>query len=421
MAFCSNATIFATTWRAVRLVAAGRLTVMVLLLTWCLGSNQVFGDDSIDAPSTHRVVVFTGSGPENPFWNLFIDFMRQAANDLQIEVDVVFADGNRNRMESQVRRTCESANKPDAIVVQSFKRNGANILAVADRHNMPVFLVNSGLTDDEQQKVGEPRAILKSWIGEMLPDDFRAGQLLADTLIDEARKDSSRIAPDGRVHVIGLNGVVSHNASIQRLAGLRDAIARRSDEAALDQVVAADWDLELARKRCRVLQRRYPDAAVIWTASDHMATGAIEAMRDLERIPGRDVVIGGVDATPQAIKLIQEGTLAASVGGHFMEGGWVAVLLHDFFRGVDPSQLPKHYASPMILVTRDNIDTFLSQLNRTAWERTDFRQFSRVHDPEMSSYRFDPRVLSNAIESTEPPTTRSSDLDAIKKDAGQRE
>ncbi|EMI17279.1 sugar ABC transporter periplasmic protein [Rhodopirellula maiorica SM1] len=117
-------------------------------------------------------------------------------------------------------------------------------------------------------------------------------------------------------------------------------------------------------------------------------------MRDLENTPGIDVIIGGVDATPEALDLITRGVLFATVGGHVMEGGWGIVLLHDFFNGIDLARIPTHYDSPMRLITRDNLAAYRAVLNRATWRNTDFRKFSLLDRPNQSNYRFDLSTLA---------------------------
>ncbi|EMI18229.1 periplasmic sugar-binding protein, partial [Rhodopirellula maiorica SM1] len=198
-----------------------------------------------------HVAVFTPRDQEDAFWGPFVEFMGEVSDDLGIQLEVYFAGNSRNRMVSQIREVCGREDKPDAVVFQSFKRGGPRFLRIADRRHVPAVLINAGLQREQSEELGQPRTKLKYWLAELLPNDFDAGFQLANALIDEALRSPHRRAADGKVHVIGLNGVVSDGASIQRLAGLHDAIAKRSDEVILDQVIAADWSQELARSRCR--------------------------------------------------------------------------------------------------------------------------------------------------------------------------
>lgn len=356
-------------------------------------TGQVSGSEPTDGEKDFHIVLFTPRNQHDHFWEPFAEFMGEAADDLGMKLEVQYAGSSRNLMQSQIRDACRRPEKPDGIVFQSFKRGGPKFLKIANRHQVTALLVNAGLQPEQAKALGEPRTTLEHWLGEMLPNDFKAGFDLANALIDEALRSPKRMGDDGKVHVIGLIGVISDGASTERLAGLRDAVARRSNEVTLDQVVAADWNRELARIRCRVLHRRYPNASVVWSASDPMAIGAIEAIGDLKLTPGSDVIVGGVDATPEAMERIDQGTMFASVGGHVMDGGWAAVLLHDFLHGVDLERIPKRYASPMRLVTRENVDTYRIVFDRSTWKQADFRQFSLLHQPDVHGYRFDIRDL----------------------------
>jgi hypothetical protein len=146
-----------------------------------------------------------------------------------------------------------------------------------------------------------------------------------------------------------------------------------------------------------------------------MANGAIEAMQKQGIVPGKDVIIGGVDATPQAMELIDQGVLHATVGGHFLEGGWVVVLLHDYLHGVDFADLGTHFESHMTLVTRKNLEAYRANLDPATWSQWDFRQLSRLYSPDRKDYALDIGVL---IETSTPSEhlKNSNDNDGSKVD-----
>ncbi|MBB3206899.1 ABC-type sugar transport system substrate-binding protein [Rhodopirellula rubra] len=376
------------------------LALVIVASLFALPTHQTYAEDCTGCGDKHRILVLIGSDEDDPFWSLFAEFMGVAADQLGLELQFRFADGSLKAMSSHMRVECERKKKPACIVMQSFKRGGLKFLHTANSYQVPVFLINSGLTSEQRAKAGEPRSQLKYWVGEMLPDDYGAGFQLANALIDAAKKDPSRLGPDGRVHLIALGGTVSHTASVQRTAGLMDAVEARRDEVVLNQLVAADWKKGFARNRCRFLHRRYPQASAVWTANDQMALGAIEGLRDLKLVPGKDVVVGGVDATRQAMTAIKEGTLAATVGGHFQEGGWVAVIIHDLLNGLDLSKIPMHYASPMKLVTAENVAAYQASLQKSEWDRINFKQYSRLHRPKSDGYQFRFELADRSVDTS---------------------
>lgn len=366
--------------RSPYVVGFRRLLILALMFSLGLPSDFSRADETPPQPTDLSIVLFTPRDRDDHFWKLFVSFMTEVAKDLNIHLEVKYARGSRRLMTTQIREVCWRDAKPDAVVFQSFKRGGPTFLKIADRSQVPAMLINAGLNPQQSEAVGQPRSQLSYWIGELLPNDFGAGFQLANALIDQAMKNDSLLGEDGKVHVIGLNGVVSDTASVERLAGLVEAIDRRKDHAVLDQVVSADWDQQLARKRCRVLHRRHPQASVVWTASDPMAIGAIDATHDRGLKPGQDVIIGGVDATPEAMDMIQQGVMFATVGGHVMDGGWATVLLNDFLRGVDLKNIPKHYLSPMKLITPTNVQQYRVVFEQATWKEADFQKYSLFYD-----------------------------------------
>jgi hypothetical protein len=135
-----------------------------------------------------------------------------------------------------------------------------------------------------------------------------------------------------------------------------------------------------------------------------MAEGAIEAMSERGLEPGFDVILGGVDASPEAIELIKAGKLAATIGGHFQDGGRVAVLLYDYLHGVELKKgTPARYMSEMNLVTQDNSAKYEADVDPESWKRIDFHRYSRHDHPELKKYWFEPEATPPA-NSTATPT-----------------
>ena len=90
-----------------------------------------------------------------------------------------------------------------------------------------------------------------------------------------------------------------------------------------------------------------------------------------------------------------------------MEGGWVTVLLHDYFQGVDLAQIPARSASPMTLVTKANLADYQFAADPSTWKRFDFRQLSRTRNPALKEYHFGTSVLSS-VDKIEGTTTESN-------------
>jgi ABC-type sugar transport system substrate-binding protein len=332
-------------------------------------------------------VAFIEASTPGTWRDSVLSAMYEAAEDLGIEFTVHEAGHWPGETLSRVRGLLNGPDRPDYLIVTVHRAIGARVLEIAEQARVPVFVINSGLLEKERARFGGPREHLHQWIGQMLPDDEQAGYDLANRLLDEAVRQQ-KVAPDGRVQLVALGGTPVDQPTIEREKGLRRAVSERNDVNLL-QVVEGDWTLEKAERKTSLLLRRYPDTAVIWAASDALALGAIAALHPLDREPGTDVLVGGINWAPRALEAVRHGELVATVGGHFLEGAWALVLLYDHHHGLDFARERVDWRSEMLTITRQNLArclVFLGDSQR--WEEIDFRAFSKAENPDLKRYDF---------------------------------
>ena len=95
--------------------------------------------------------------------------MQEAVHDLGMELQVYYAHDNRVTMKKQITEAVTGPDKPDVIVFQNYRANGAAFIKIAENAEVPAFIVNTGFQAED--KMGAPREKHPYWIGEMLPDD----------------------------------------------------------------------------------------------------------------------------------------------------------------------------------------------------------------------------------------------------------
>lgn len=319
---------------------------------------------------------------DSRFWALVSGFMRAVAEDLDLELEVV-TDHDQHRFSylKLAERVLARPDKPDYLVFMCKENVTARMLKLAEAAGVRVFTFNTDIPAGARAEVGLPREKLASWIGHLSPDNLAAGQTLAQMLAQQARSldsfgDGARPEPPS---MMALSGTRDSSASLDRNLGLMQAVD--AQVTALSQLVHADWSRDQARAKSDVLLQRYPQTQAIWSASDGMALGAIEAAKDLGRQPGVDLVIGGVDWEPRALDAIRDGELSVSLGRHFMGGGLLLLLLNDFHRGHDFMTDSPVLTYQMEPVTRANVSRIERILDPLNWQRVNFTSFSRAANP----------------------------------------
>ena len=348
---------------------------------------------------TYTVALFIPG--QSPFWILVTSFMQEAAHDLNIQLRVYDAKSDHVRMVRQVKEAVSGPDKVDAIVFQNFKKRAPRIIELAEKAEVYAYLFNSPVQAEEN--LGKPREKFKYWLGEMLPDDTRASEALTRLLIKTAKKNK-KIAPDGKVHIVGIGGRVADTASMARIQGLKTAIAA-GDDAVLQQVVWTDWGSKQGETTGYGLLERYPETSVVWSASYKISNGILKAIRRTGKIPGKDIFTNSVGLTEDILRQIIAGEITATTGGHYIEPAWVLVQLYDYFHGIDFAEEGVSQRTAMPIITRKNATVFLQditndKLQKNNLRRIDFTQYSKYLNPELTKYQFNLESIFSQLQDT---------------------
>lgn len=374
-----------------RLLEASRWAVI-------FGALLVVTPMALPAQQEPLKVYFLHPDTENtPFWGKVYDVMAAAAEDLGVQLNGVAAKDNSISVKRSGIELVESLNRGDYLITGYWAVSTAKFIEIAEERGVKVFVINADFSEEENRDLGAPRTRFKRWIGHMYANDEQAGYELADSLINQAVK-AGKVAQDGKVHVVALYGGDKSVVSESRDRGLKRRIGAFSD-AKLDTVMSAMWDSESAVPITSQMLNQYPGATVVWAASDSMAFGALDVIKSMGKKPGEDIFVGGVDWSDQGIEAVASGALSASVGGHFLEGAWSLILVHDHHNGIDFVDDPGvRSMTSMHSVTPDTIKDYKEKLSNPDWDRVDFRRFSKKYNSKLKKYDFSLQTLLSAFE-----------------------
>ena len=384
---------------------------------------------SMGVPSTGRAAHAGHIASANPsvvflapddsrFWRMVSDFMAEVAVDLDLDLEVVFDSGNHRYTYLQVAEdVLGRQDKPDYLVFMSKEHVTTRMLTYANEMGVKAFTFDTDIPAATKAALGVPRETLPNWIGHMVPDNVAVGRTIT-TVLEQQSQRLGLIRPGQPLPIFALSGTLDSSAAKGRQRGLMDEVdANRSK---LLQLVDAQWDRQLAKDKSLVLLRRYPQVEAIWSASDGMALGAIEAVRLMGRRPGEDIVIGGVDWEPEALEAIRSGELAVSLGRHFMGGGLALLLLHDYHYGFDfaddtsPPVLSYHLKPATI----DNVDVVEQIMDHENWRNVDFGRFSRTDSEKPGRQQSADELLDGFAEALLEPYSKSASRLPVSVTAG---
>jgi len=382
-----------------------RAVLLLLLLTLPLAP----GANGVASGWKRSHVVFLNPGKLGEvFWDLVSDTMREAGRQLDMDVEVVYAERNRRMLNDLGLAIVNRPEHPDYLILVNEESAATAVIAAADKAGIKTFLLSNAFAGDEARRYGAPRTVLANWIGSLLPDMPAAAQRMAAALI-EAGKQAGRQSADGKLHLLALGGDERTPNSVARNAGFSSFVAGRND-VVVDRFLFANWNAADAE----TLASRYLDwaeradirPAGIWAANDPMALGAVAAVAKKGLVPGQDVAVVGLNWSPEALEAVGAGKLLLTDGGHFFGGAWSIVLLRDFEDGCDFAAGGAAIAFPLASIDRSNLADVSAIIKERRFDRIRFDSFLASRRGRCGSYDFSLAALVRAARAPGPGTER---------------
>jgi ribose transport system substrate-binding protein len=191
-----------------------------------------------------------------------------------------------------------------------------------------------------------------TWISHLTYNDEDNGYQIAKVLFDQM---------GGTGSIVALQGVLGATAGSARDAGLDRALAEYPDIRLLDRQTA-DFDRNKATTVMNTLLTKHgDDIGGVWAANDDMAIGAVNALKAAGKAGTVKVV--GIDAIPEAVAGVKEGTFAATaLADAFWQGGLGLAMGYCVLTGeLDPSTLTdeqRNWFARSAIVTAENVDQY---------------------------------------------------------------
>jgi PAS domain S-box-containing protein len=351
-------------------------TYLLFVLAWCLlslwpaiaAAEQAQTGSPANNP---RLAFFIPR--HDPFWDLNVRYARAAAQSLGAELKIFDFKDETAELIRQVERVCQAGT--EGIILQAFGIATETVFKLANKYGTAVILINTSIEDADFL----PRSKYRMWLGKITPDDVKAGTTLIQQLMQLAKQSGLL-----QYHILAIEGRPDQEASIARRKGLESYI-KYASEVESYEIVPGNWDPQTAARRFRLQYEKNPQINLVWCANDNMALAVAGAIKEMGI--KKPIFLGGVDWDPRALEAIGKGGMHASVGGHFIEGAWAVILLHDYLKGKDFASEGTSFSTTMPAISKSNLEVFSNFLTMEP-DRLNFRRYSKVYNPKHAEYTF---------------------------------
>ncbi len=339
-------------------------------------ANSTKLSKSLNRPIPHLLFI-SPAHSDDLFWQQVEQHMRYAATNFGFELKSQYANGSPLRVSALAKAAITSQDRPDFLLLQFNGPIMPILLASAQQHNVKVLTFNTAQSTDSRHSIGLPRERYTNWLAHLWPNDRLAGQLEAEALMQAARQQWPQETPT----ILAFNGAKSEVSRVatERSQGLHQAVAYVGS-GRLAQEFSTYWDADKATRPLLSALKRYPDARLLWSASDAMGLRLRQQLLE----GGRQIdafLIASIDATPQGISAVERGELVATVGGHFMEGAWCMVLIYDYLHQHDFAKEGVLFQTDMQTFDRHSVAILRQLYTNDAFAKLDYHAFTQTDAP----------------------------------------
>lgn len=255
---------------------------------------------------------------------------------LEDEVEVVLLDAQSDAAKQNSQVDNLIAQNVDAIIMIPFDRE-AQVPAVkaAKKAGIPMIelCASTAAKDDRTSYVGS--------------DDKVSGMLQMEELAKRA---------GGKGNMVILHGPTGQNAEVMRHTGAMEVLEEYPDIKIVAEKVC-NWSRAEAMAAVENILQSGMDVDIIFSENDEMAMGALKAIEGSGK--GQDIIIGGVDAIPDALQAVIDGKLACTVFQNAKAQAQKAIEVA--IKAGRGEEIEKIYHIPYELVTQENAQDYVGR------------------------------------------------------------
>jgi inositol transport system substrate-binding protein len=286
-----------------KLIAVGLALVMVLTLAVGCGqkaeepaksSETTGGETKTEAPKEEpkeKVKIGWALSNFDDKWLSYMLNAAQAKAEELTDAEVIFVDAKDDTAKQMSQIENFIAQGVDAICVIPVNSEATGPLTQACKDaGIPLISVNRYLKNQDEAT---------SYVGS---ESIKAGIMQMEYIGEKL---------GGKGNIVILRGADGHEASENRTNGNKQVIAEKYPDIKVVAEQVGNWD----RAKGMQITENWIQSGMQFDAvvsnNDEMAIGAIMALKDAGMMD--KVLVAGIDATPDALEYLKEGTLACTV------------------------------------------------------------------------------------------------------------
>lgn len=303
-----------------------------LIVSGCsLKKQNTSTNESIKAKANGKIVV----GYLHPDFNdRFLSVVLSSAKEYaatQQDVEVEYLDA-KNDYDKQIEQVDELISKKVDVIIA-----------------IPVNAISSEFIVDKAQKAKIPVLLAnKETVGR---EDAYVATNLKESGVLEMNEVAKVLNEKGNIAI--MNGRIGDKAQIERTEGNKEVVKKYPNMNVIMEGTG-NWNREKGKELMKIWLESGKKIDAVVANNDEMAIGAIMAAEEAGKLD--QIVFAGIDGTPDALKLVEDGKLRVSIFQNAKEIGRIA--LENTIKLAKGENVEKTTFIPYEVITKENLGKY---------------------------------------------------------------
>lgn len=288
------------------------------------------------APANGKLVIGAALPDFDDKWLGYLQDGMKKYQETQSDADVIYVDAQNDASKQLSQIENFISQKVNAIMLVPVDTvSAAEMVDRANKANIPIVVVN-------RQYEGVEKAA--AYVGS---ESIKAG-------IMETEEVAKLLNSKGNIAI--MNGQMGQEAQIKRTEGTKQVI-EKNPEMKVVLEGTGEWDRAKGMALMENWLQSGQEIHAVISNNDEMAIGAIMALEAAGKL--NDVVVAGVDATPDALEFVKSGKLKVTV---FQDAtGQGKTGLETAIKIAKGEKVEKFTWVPYELVTKENVEEYIKK------------------------------------------------------------
>jgi ABC-type sugar transport system substrate-binding protein len=308
------------------------------------------------------------------FWNNYYQFMKAGADQLGVDLVLLNADNNADQATKYIEDLISQ--KVDGIIMVPYWSLDKKALEDTKAANIPLIFT------DVYSSVAHQDPSYPNYLAFVGPSDEEAGYQMGKALFAATEANA-----EGKKVIGWVEGTAGTSVAIDRNKGLERALAEHP-EVVVAGKVNGNFVRDESQAAFESLYQAHPDIKGVWAANGGTATGVMTAIKNAGKVPGKDIMVVAMDLNQENVDAVKSGELLFDIGGHWLQGGFALVLMHDYLNGLPIPANEANVKLSLLPLTKDLVPQFEKDFPGGV-PAYDFKDRSRVYNSSAPAASFE--------------------------------